>query len=147
MATLFKLGSRGYHATVQEFQGQIRVHIRKYIDGEEKNKFPTKYGIALSIEEFEELFKVMGDLSEMVDVMVESCSMTTQPGDESGLLTENEYQPQARGLQPSKESRVIEQTPKHSKRPQEMNHLAPRKLFKNNRPSARMSHQNSFHYI
>ena len=123
MASLFKLGLRGYHATVKEFQGKIRVHIRKYIDIEERKNIPTKFGIALSIEEFEELKKVLDDLTEMLDVMIDTCSMTTQPGDDEELLSamENE-QPNL----PRNQS-----TPKNCKRPEEINEPPKKKLFTN----------------
>lgn len=94
MATLLKLGTRGYYATVNEFQGQIRVHIRKYNDGLEKGKVPTVYGVALSVDEFEELKNVLGDLSEMVSTIPAICSMTTLPGDEMKPIPSNKEKQQ-----------------------------------------------------
>ena len=69
LPTLLKLGSRGYHATVKEFNGQIRIHIRKYIDIAGKKNVPMIFGIALTIPEFEDLEMVMKELSETADVM------------------------------------------------------------------------------
>ena len=61
MKTIFQLGTRGYHATASEFDGQIKVHIRKY-DEELGRKFPTKDGIALSLEEWTQLKDIMPKL-------------------------------------------------------------------------------------
>lgn len=94
MATLLKLGTRGYYVTVNEFQGKIRVHIRKYNDGLEKGKVPTVYGVALSVDEFEELKNVLVDLSEMVSTMSAICSTTTPPEDEMKPIMSNQEKQQ-----------------------------------------------------
>jgi len=127
MSHLFKLGFRGYHATVIEYIGEVKVHIRKYIDEEGRKNIPTKFGVALTVQEFEDLKKAMKDLSEMVDVMNDTNSMTTQPGDElEQILTP-----------PSEQSKeTIQETPKTVQYSQTVNKLRrPRKKvsMKNNK--------------
>lgn len=65
MAQLFKLGPRGYHASVNKYQGQIRIHIRKHVDFCDAKDVPTRYGITLNIHEFQELKKLVSDLSDI----------------------------------------------------------------------------------
>jgi len=128
MSHLFKLGFRGYHATVIEYIGELKVHIRKYIDEEGRKNIPTKFGVALTVQEFEDLKKAMKDLSEMVDVMNDTNSMTTQPGDD---LDEQLLTP------PSEQSKeTIQETPKTVQSSQTVNKLRrPRKKvsMKNNK--------------
>jgi len=123
MSHLFKLGFRGYHATVIEYIGELKVHIRKYIDEEGRKNIPTKFGVALTVQEFEDLKKAMKDLSEMVAVMNDTNSMTTQPGDELE--------------QPSEQSKeTIQETPRTVQSSQTVNKLRrPRKKvsMKNNK--------------
>ena len=78
MATLFQLGSRGYHATVNEFQGKILIHIRKHTDFPDAEKVPTRFGIALTVEEFEELKNTIPDLNDMAvrAIKIENHPMT-----------------------------------------------------------------------
>jgi len=75
MSGLIKLGSRNCYATVKEFQGMVRVHIRRYscIDGRAQ---PTKFGAALSIKEFKDLQSVTKQLNEMVDSMIDTNTIT-----------------------------------------------------------------------
>ena len=124
MASLLKLGSRGYHATVKEFNGQIRFHIRKYIDLEGLKTIPTKYGVALTIEEFQELKTAMDDLNEMLEVLIETSSMTTQPGDKSGYLVDVEQSS-------SQSNETSQQTPKNCNTSQ-VNEPPRKKLNMNN---------------
>ena len=92
VAALLKLGPRGYHATVQKFKNDTRIHIRKYIEMDvhkyelvfqtgidpDGAKIPTKQGVALSIEEFQELKKVIPKLSEIIKVMQDTSSVSSQ---------------------------------------------------------------------
>ena len=86
MSRLINLGYRGYHAIVQEFEGMIRVHIRKYsyTDG---RICPTKFGAALSIDEFKDLQSVVEQLNEMVDYLIDTDSILVLPNNNRKLPT------------------------------------------------------------
>jgi hypothetical protein len=66
------LGTRGYYATVSEFEGELKVHIRKYVENDELGKVPTKYGIALDVDEWAQLNKTMDTLNGNLQVMSDS---------------------------------------------------------------------------
>ena len=46
--------------------------------------------MALTIEEFQQLKTTMDDLNEMLEALIETRSMTTQAGDDSGYLADGE---------------------------------------------------------
>ena len=53
------IGSRGFHLAVNEFNGEVKVHIRKYFDLYKTKLIPTKIGITLNENEFNELQQKM----------------------------------------------------------------------------------------
>ena len=77
METLFKLGPRGYRATVSNFKGKLRVHIQKYRE-ENDRVVPTKDGIALNFEEWTNLTKVIKELDELIDEIIDNEDQQSQ---------------------------------------------------------------------
>jgi hypothetical protein len=67
-----KSAHNGYYATVSEFEGELKVHIRKYVENVELGKVPTKYGIALNVDEWAQLNKTMDTLNVNLRVMSDS---------------------------------------------------------------------------
>jgi len=65
---------------------------------------PTKFGVALTIPEFEDTKMVMKDLREMVDLMYTNC-LNTQGRDDSGYLGDSVTSPSIK----STKYRVIQQ--------------------------------------
>ena len=65
MEHTYKLGLRGYHASVTLFRGKIQIHIRKFVEMGEK-KIPTKDGLALTEEEFFGIVRATDDMKEMI---------------------------------------------------------------------------------
>ena len=52
----FRLGTRGYHLFVNEYNGEPKIHIRKiYEDPVDGRPIITKYGITLSLNEWDDL--------------------------------------------------------------------------------------------
>ena len=49
------IGTRGFHLAVNDFNGEVKVHIRKYFDLYKTKLIPTKIGITLNENEFNEL--------------------------------------------------------------------------------------------
>ena len=66
---LFPIGTRSYQATVSMFERQPKIHIRKYIENQEQEKCPTRYGIALNVDEWSELTDIIAELDEMVQAL------------------------------------------------------------------------------
>ena len=58
----FHIGFRGYFALVSEFKGDLMVHIRKFDD---KGK-PTTTGIALKINEWQDLIAHKEEIKEII---------------------------------------------------------------------------------
>lgn len=72
LGSLFPLGDRDYFATVNRFNGELKIHIRKYfepkpIPGEAPPLLPTKYGVALNPKEFIELQTILPYLNDIVE--------------------------------------------------------------------------------
>ena len=64
---LFRLGHQNTFCTVNVYQGNRKVHIRRYMSpGERGNAdfLPTRYGIALTVKEFNDLLECVGVLRE-----------------------------------------------------------------------------------
>ena len=52
---MWSLGSRDINVTVSIFEGQIKVHVRKYRKNDMGVLCPTTKGVALDIQEWEQL--------------------------------------------------------------------------------------------
>ena len=65
---MFQLGDRHYFAVVKQFDGRTLVHITKfYVQiNNNKQKIPTKYGIALTIDKWQELVRITPFLNETI---------------------------------------------------------------------------------
>ena len=69
---VLSLGDRYYCATANKFKGEIKIHVRKYYEpkaepGQAPPFFPTKYGVALTVEEWNDLLKYAPQLNAMVE--------------------------------------------------------------------------------
>jgi len=72
LGRLYFLGDRDYCATVNTFNNQLKIHIRKFfepkaIPGEAPPLLPTKYGVALDIKEWKELMKIAPELNTAIE--------------------------------------------------------------------------------
>ena len=64
------LGRRGFQAFVNEFRGEPKIHIRKqYSDPVTGQTFPTKCGITLSLEEWNELLSNSNIITEQLHIL------------------------------------------------------------------------------
>ena len=50
-----KIGERGFHLFVNEYNGQPKVHIRKIYQDHNGQSIITRYGVTLSLDEWNEL--------------------------------------------------------------------------------------------
>ncbi|KXJ06558.1 hypothetical protein AC249_AIPGENE5745 [Exaiptasia diaphana] len=69
---LFPVGDREVFASVSQFNGDLKIHIRKYFrqdvaDGETALLIPTKCGVALNVEEFAQLQSLIPRLQDIVE--------------------------------------------------------------------------------
>jgi len=81
MEVLYKLGPRGYRASVNKFKGKLRVHIRKY-NQEQNQLYATKDGVALNFEEWLSLTEIMNELNELIDKTIDDEEEETDSEDE-----------------------------------------------------------------
>ena len=56
------------------FQGAPKIHIRKYIENQDQENIPTRYGIALNVDEWTQLTQMMAKLNEITEAMTEALS-------------------------------------------------------------------------
>ena len=66
---MFQLGERHYFAVSRKFNGKVSIHIRKFydknnIEGCNSQKIPTKFGVALTVEEWFDLLRIAPLLNE-----------------------------------------------------------------------------------
>ena len=69
---MFQLGDRHYFAVVNRFDCRSLVHIRKFYEQNttaghiDPQKIPTKFGIALTVEEWFELVRITPLLNDII---------------------------------------------------------------------------------
>ena len=69
---LYTLGDRDYYATVNRFNNQLRIHIRKYFEpqpapGEVPPFLPTKFGVALTVKEWNDLLNYVPVVNDIIE--------------------------------------------------------------------------------
>ena len=64
----FHVGFRGFYTMVSEFRGELYVHIRKFDDDGK----PTTKGVALNMEEWNDLQKITENIAQNISHMQES---------------------------------------------------------------------------
>jgi len=63
---MFAIGTRNYHVSVNRWNGEVKIHLRKYIDCEDGVKKPTKIGVTLNLSEFADLKAQLLQIDEAV---------------------------------------------------------------------------------
>ena len=74
LGKVFSLGDRYYCITANKFKDQIKIHVRKYYEdkpepGQAPPFYPTKYGVALTVKEWNDLLKYASQINDMVKLL------------------------------------------------------------------------------
>lgn len=66
---MFKIGDRETKISVTTWKGTVKVHFRKFFQSSFDRRifYPSKQGIALTLNEWEDLKKVISDVDQVID--------------------------------------------------------------------------------
>ena len=70
----FAIGFRGLHTMITDFHGELYVHVRKF-DGD---GIPTAKGVALNVEEWQDLVNMKEEITELIADMKEEAREKSQ---------------------------------------------------------------------
>ena len=72
---MFQLGNSGKYVCVNEFEGKVLIHVRKYFEEDGDRLIPTKKGIALNLSEWGVLKRSI----QLIERDIEKKTMELQP--------------------------------------------------------------------
>ena len=74
---MLQLATSDKYLCVNEWQGATRIHIRNYFKNDNSQLIPTKKGIALTVEEWQELKMYISEIDVQVALLENSRSTET----------------------------------------------------------------------
>ena len=74
---MLQLANSDKYLCVNEWQGATRIHIRNYFKNDNNQLIPTKKGIALTVEEWQELKMYISEIDVQIALLENSRSAET----------------------------------------------------------------------
>ena len=68
VSNMFKLGTSDAKINVTTWRGKVQIHVRKYFESKyDKKLYPSKQGIALTVQEWRDLKKQISVIDECIE--------------------------------------------------------------------------------